>query len=179
MLKMLGAITCVCVAWIMGACNTSGCTDNRSAIPLAEFYSSSTLGTVTLDSLQIHGIGAPGDSVLLAAGQSVSQVYLPMRADRQTTAWCLSYKLRDLDHEALNDTVTLKYDSRPWFATDDCGAMYRYYIQDVVYTRHMIDSVAITDPDITNQDRVSIKFYFRTTERPADARPLSSMPCRL
>lgn len=155
---------------LLPSCNTSGCTDNRSAIPLAGFYSSATLRAISLDSLQIHGVGAPGDSVLLAAGQSADRVYLPMRATANTTTWCLSYKWRDLDNSILNDTLTLVYTSEPWFAPDDCGAMYTYHITGVRHTDHIVDSVAVVDSVITNVDRVAIEIYFRTDEQQAAQR---------
>lgn len=165
LLKIIGAMAVA--AWgftSLVSCNTSGCTDNRSAIPLAQFCSSSTLKDITLDSIEIHGVGAPGDSILVAAGQSVSSVYLPMRPEANSTTWCLSYRWPDLDDPALNDTITFKYDAEPWFAPDDCGAMYRYRITGMSYTTHLVDSVAILDSLISNIDQTSVNIYFRTGE---------------
>lgn len=150
----------------LSSCNTSGCTDNRSAIPLAEFYSSSSDQVITLDSLQIHGVGVPGDSVLVTPGDEITQVYLPMRASVNTTSWCIGYKWKKLDLPELNDTISLDYKSEPWFASDDCGVMYRYDINRCSYTQHVIDSVAIVTPLINNIDQVAIKIYFRTGAGP-------------
>ena len=49
------------------SCNDIGCTDLRSSIPLAGFYSSSSSAdkTISVDSLLIGGIGAPDDSLLV------------------------------------------------------------------------------------------------------------------
>jgi hypothetical protein len=146
------------------SCNTSGCTDLRSATPLATFYSSTTGSTIRLDSLQIAGIGAPGDSILLAPGASASQVYLPFRATKTETSWCLSYKWKSTDFAALNDTITFSYDPQPWFASADCGAMFRFKINDVRYTTHLIDSVAVLDSLITNVEASQISIYFRTSD---------------
>lgn len=143
------------------SCNTSGCTDNRSAIPLAEFYSSSSGQVIALDSLQIHGIGAPGDSMLVTPGDKISRVYLPMHATANTTSWCISYKWKNLDFPELNDTISLDYQAEPWFASDDCGVMYRYNVDRCSYTDHLIDSVSIATPLITNLDQVAINIYFR------------------
>lgn len=151
------------VSLLTGACNSSGCTDNHSAIPLAEFYGSN-MRTVSMDSLQIHGIGAPGDSLLLAAGTIAGQVYLPMRSTMPNTTWCFSYKWKRLDYPQLNDTVSLDYTSIPYLTTDDCGAMYRYRLTRVRYTQHLIDSVGVVDSLITNANVPSIHIYFRTAE---------------
>ncbi len=52
----------VALTALAAGCNTSGCQDNGSAIPLAAFYASDTGSPVTLDSLAIYGLGAPADS---------------------------------------------------------------------------------------------------------------------
>lgn len=155
-------VIAVTAVTLLTGCNTSGCTDNHSAIPLAEFYGSD-MKAVTLDSVQIHGVGAPGDSVLLAAGTRAAEVYLPMRSTAANTTWCVSYKWKRLDMPALNDTISFDYQSIPYLASDDCGAMYRYRLTRVDYTRHIIDSIGVVDSLITNVDIASLHIYFRTT----------------
>ena len=77
------AILAGLIGAVLTSCNSSGYLDNRSAIPLAEFYNSETGQSLTLDSLEIRGLGAPGDSVLVSAGTAVSQAYLPMRSSHE------------------------------------------------------------------------------------------------
>lgn len=145
----------------MWSCNTQGCTDNHSAIPLAGFYNSADGSSVTVDSLLIHGIGAPGDSAVAGPGTSISEVYLPMRSTRSTTSWCIAYKWASTDFEELNDTITFEYEALPYLAGDECGAMYNYHIQRVSYTTHIVDSVGISDSLITNNNLEQIQIYFR------------------
>ncbi len=140
------------------ACNTSGCLDNGSAIPLAEYRSSLTGKAVTASGITIHGIGAPGDSVLVSGTQSVSQVYLPMRSSATVTSWCLTYA--DAVTPPPTDTITFEYTSRPYFASEECGAMYAYTVRQARTTHTRIDSVVMLDSLITNADRVTIAIYF-------------------
>lgn len=157
------AVAAIALPVTFTGCNTAGCTDLRSATPLAEFYSATTGAAIQLDSLQITGIGAPNDSALLAAGKVASQVYLPFRATRTETSWCFSYKWANTDFAQLNDTVTFRYDAQPWFASYDCGAMYRYKITGVTYTKHLIDSIAVLDSLVTNVEDTQLRIYFRTS----------------
>jgi len=150
---LLGAVT--------AGCNTSGCQDNGSAIPLAAFCSSATGAPVTLDSLAIYGLGAPADSAVALPGPAIGSVYLPMRASAQSTEWKIEYRYRELDTPALYDTVTLGYESIPYFASADCGAMYAYRLRSVRHTTHLIDSITVTDSLITNVDRTSMQIFFR------------------
>ncbi len=162
--KILNIVAAFIACCLAVSCNTSGCTDNRSSIPLAGFYSSGTGREITLDSLEVYGIGAPDSAYMLVAGEKASSVYLPMRSDNNTTSWCFHYCWKELDNELLNDTITFTYDSEPWFATDDCGAMYRYRLRTVSHTAHLIDSLTVTDSLVTNIDRACMNIYFRTVE---------------
>lgn len=163
----------VAAAWlsaVLPACNTQGCTDNHNALPLMGFYAmgvgddgAPVERAIALDSIDIGGVGAPGDSLLVASGQSVGQLYLPFRYHSSRTAFyfCYHYKAQGIDKPVFNDTVTFTYDSEPYFASEECGAMYRYRIREVEYTRHLIDSVAVSDSVITNVERERMKVYFR------------------
>ena len=162
--KILRLTLCAAAAWCLWSCNTSGCTDLRSAIPLAEFYSSAADKQISLDSLQISGIGAPGDSVMLAAGTAAQEVYLPMRSQQTSTSWCISYKWEALDNPEWNDTLTFRYHAEPYFASSECGAMYIYHLEGLDYTTHLIDSIAVLDSVITNIDAAQLRIYFNTAD---------------
>lgn len=161
--KLLSIIAAfLTLAAVTAGCNSAGCTDNGSAIPLAGFYSSATAKQVTLDSLAIFGVGAPLDSALTRPGAAISQIYLPMRPGYESTVWKIEYKNKDLDFEENYDTIRLDYRSIPYFASEDCGAMYCYRLRSLDHTSHLIDSVTVTDSLFTNADRETIRIYFRT-----------------
>ena len=132
-------------------------------MPLAGLYSSSTLGPIAVDSLDVRGIGAPNDSLLVAPARSTRSIYMPFRADAPQVSWVFRFALEGLDFPELYDTITFDYQTIPYFASADCGAMYVYRVDRMAYTRHLIDSVAITDSLFTNVDREQIKIYFRTS----------------
>lgn len=170
LLPVLAVALVAAVMTALGGCNTSGCTELHSSIPLAAFFRADNGVQMSVDSVQIHGIGAPGDSVLLAAGTVADRVYLPMRSSRQTTSWCFTYKSRDLLERGITDTLTFDYVSEPYLASDECGAMYRYRITGLHYTENVIDSVSIPQDLITNNDAVSVKIYFRVAAADSERR---------
>lgn len=143
------------------ACNTSGCLDNGSSLPLAGLYSSTSGEQVGLDSIAIGGVGAPGDSMLITPGTTCTEVYLPLRSDRTSTSFFFHYDYAGIDSVIFNDTIDFHYSSSPFFASEECGAMFRYHIETLTHTRHLIDSVVITDSLITNANIERIKIYFR------------------
>ncbi len=146
----------------LAGCNTTGCIDNQSSLPLAGLYSSASGEQVTVSGIEIHGVGAPGDSLLVGATESVSQVYLPMRSASTSVSWCLHYEQPGIDSDADNDTITFYYSSEAYFASEECGAMYRYFIERCAYTTHLVDSVVVTDSLVTNVNLERIRIYFRT-----------------
>lgn len=144
------------------ACNNNGCLDNQNSIPQAGFYSYETLSSVALTKLSIGGIGAPDDSLLLK-NSTASSVYLPFRSEAGKSSFYFVYGEEALAQYDVVDTVTFFYDSQPYFASEECGAMFRYRITGVKHTTWVIDSVGITDSVITNVPRETIGIYFRTS----------------
>ena len=156
-----GMLTASALSSLTG-CNTSGCTDLQSSIPLAGLYSSASQQPITVSTLEIYGVDAPNDSILYDGGTALREVYLPLRSDFTTTAFCFHYTQEGLDDEALNDTITFHYTSEPYFASEECGAMYRYTITRLADTRNLVHSVAVTDSLVANTDFERLKIYFRT-----------------
>lgn len=146
----------------IAGCNSSGCLENRNSVPLAGFYASATGDKIQLNNVQINGLG--NDTVsILEPTQQAAQVYLPMRSTQQSTSWVFSYKDEELDGPEYNDTISFHYDSEPYFASEECGVIYKYRIRRLDATRHLIDSVVLADSLITNVDVEQIRIYFRVS----------------
>lgn len=167
------AFICATVALMMPSCQSSDCLDLRSGIPYAGFYASSTGDPIALDSLEIGGVMVPHDSLLVTSGKMTQGLYLPVRSNRDNTSYFIHYTygylnedLIEDDRHLLDDTITLYYKSTPYFVSQECGAMFRYHIDSVKYTTHLIDSVVCTDPLVTNVDIERLKIYFRVSAEP-------------
>lgn len=166
--SMRGIVAAVAVVMmaiaVMTGCNTAGCSDNQNSLPLAGFYSSTTLGEISLDSVEVGGIGAPGDSLLYHSGQRLSEIYLPFRSSVGSTSFFIRYMATGgvpvSAHPA--DTLTFYYTSSPYFAGEECGAMFRYRITRLDHTRHVLDSVSIVDSTITNVPVRQIEIFYKT-----------------
>lgn len=145
---------------VIVGCSTSGCSENQTCVPRAGFYSYNNGSKITVDSICIGGVGAPNDSLLVNLRASETQ--LPLRANHPTASFFFRYLQKELSDYGVTDTVTIDYTTVPYFADEDCGAMYRYTINDIRHTSNLIDSVAMLDSVITNVDLEQIQIYFRT-----------------
>lgn len=145
------------------SCNNKECFDNQSTLPLAGLYSMQTGTAITVDSLTVYGIGAPGDSILLNNASDVSSLYMPMPLSGTSTSFVIYFNNKDLDFVQLYDTLKIDYNCYPQFVSNECGAIYKYDITDFSHTTHLIDSVAIPTMEFDNVDKEVIKIYFRTS----------------
>ncbi len=148
---------------LLVSCSVGECLDNTSSIPLAGLYSDSTETSVTVDSISVYGIGAPGDSIMLNNASGIYEVYLPLRLDNGgVTQYVFHYNQSAVSDNRYNDTLTLKYKELPYFESYECGAMYYFQIEEFGYTQNIFDSVAVTDSLITNVNTESIKIFLKT-----------------
>lgn len=148
---------------VFNACSTSGCLDNQSSLPLAGFYSATTKGKISIDSISVYGVGVPGDSMMVKCGTAVSQVYMPLDMENEETKYVIHYDQKSLSDERYNDTITIRYEPVPYFVSDVCGAMYFYDVKDYTWTKHIVDSVSIISDRLTNANIENVRIYIRTS----------------
>lgn len=146
----------------LASCATSECYDNRNSLPRAGFYSSDSIPqAVSLDSVSIYGIGAPGDSVLHDSVRNLTETYLPFRIDQDRTQYVIKYLGGVAGFFHLGDTITFNYDIEPWFVSSACGVVYNYRIKSIETTHFAIDSVTCPLGVINNVDGENIRIYFK------------------
>lgn len=157
----------------MSGCVSNECLDNKNSLPLAGFYSSlAEPQQISIDGLTIYGYQAPGDSILLQSGLGVSSLYLPFRIDEPSTTYIFHYEQEGIDDEMYNDTVRFDYDIIPYFVSSACGSIYKYRVNKISHTRHLMDSVVCTAHGglIDNVAVENLRIYFRVGTQEAPAR---------
>ncbi len=153
-------VTAVAALLAAGACSSSDCTDNRNSLPLAGFYSSQDpTQAVSLDTLYIGAPGAPNDSVLTVRG--ASEAYLPFDLEKSRTTFVFRYNRVP---EALFDTISFNYRTKPWFESQECGVIYLYEIENISTTTHFIDSVSCPKGVIDNKPGQNLRIYLRISD---------------
>ena len=144
------------------SCSTSECFDNQNSLPLAGFYSSGDFPqAISIDSLTILGIGAPGDSILQDSVRSLSEVYLPFRIDENSTTYEIRYLAGIPGILGMRDRITFNYDIVPMFVSKACGVVYYYKMTSIDFTTNLIDTVVCPSGEITNENSENLKIYFK------------------
>lgn len=153
------------LSFLMSGCNSNECYDNKNSLPLAGFYTSEeTPRAISLDSVTIYGIGAPGDSILEDSVRNLSQCYLPFRIDQGSTSYVIQYLSGIAGRLHLADTIVFNYDIVPRFVSSACGVVYDYKINLIETTHLFIDSVTCPEGEITNVSKENLKIYFKYEE---------------
>lgn len=160
-MKQAAAGIIAVLAAALASCSESTCYNNRNSLPKAEFYSTASGEAVSVSGLAVGGVGAPADSLLLKPSASSPIVYLPLRPNRGITEFY--FTVAD-SVRIMSDTLTLTYTTAPFFASAECGAMYRFTITgSQLRGAGVIHSVEITDSVVTNVDATRIKIYLNAS----------------
>ena len=152
MIRRLFFPALIVLSAVMAGCSTGACYDNQNSLPKAGFYSASTGNAVSVSGLSVGGAGAPNDSLLCGPSETVTEVYLPFRPDEKSTSFTFKSGL-------FADLVTFTYETTPYFASADCGAVWRFRIRSVNWSGTLIDSIAVVDSVITNVDAMQLKIF--------------------
>lgn len=144
------------VLFILTGCS-SECYENKNALPLASFvvFDSNTnqAQPVSVDSMQVVGIGVPGDSILWDGG-TMSSLFIPFRTDSDTT----QYRFTEL-RSGATDIATFIYSRSPRFVSAECGVSFVYTIQSISTLGVFIDSITCPAGEITNKNIENLKIY--------------------
>lgn len=146
---------------LLTGCNDNSCYDNGSSLPLVRFYMSGKDANVSVSGVTLKGIGAPGDSIY-ASNETLNEAYLPLRATQKSTQWAIT--LNGTGGTTVNDTITLDYNTAPFFASAECGAMFTFDLTRAECTHNIIDSVVIIRKDVTNVKAENLRIYFRNND---------------
>lgn len=139
------------------ACSDTDCSDNRNTLPLAGFLTSSSApAPLPLSDLAIAPVGGPADTVLSV--NNASEAYLPFDFESSSTSYVFRYHGVE---PAYFDTITFHYRPDPWFASVECGVIYKYHMNRIQHTTHAIDSVSCPAGVIDNTPGQNIFIYFR------------------
>ena len=133
--------------------STDFCLSNQQAVQVgfySAFYSTDTDTTISDVVIYSPGIDSiPYDTV------SVNEAYLPLSMHSDTSQFIIEVN-------KLKDTISFVHQKELNFVSRDCGFVFTFYLDTVLYSEiSFIDSVAIDyDKIIYNENLENVKIYF-------------------
>jgi hypothetical protein len=137
-----------------------GCTEeadcsstSRKMMNTGFFKYANTAVKDTLDSLTVTAVGT--DSVIINKENDVSNIELPLRWTADSTELIFHYA-----NSSVFDTLKVMHSNTQTFISMDCGYSMEQSISKVTYTKHVIDSVALTYKTANSDAVQNLKIFY-------------------
>ena len=111
----------------------------------------------TLPSLTVTALYT--DSIIINDESNVRNMSLPLRYTDDNTILVFNYN--DEENPELNDTVYITQNNTPFFESMKCGYTMTQIVTGVEYTKHLIDSIHIQNPNANTNGTENLKIFYR------------------
>ena len=92
--------------------------------------------------------------VLLNRKSEADRLEIPLSFTAERDTFFFQYSAR------LADTVWVEHLNHPYFSSMDCGTVMHYRIKSISSTHHLIDSIQVVEPEVTNMLKENVKIYY-------------------
>lgn len=106
----------------------------------------------TLDMLSVTALGT--DSVIINRQEQVKDLILPLRYTEETTTLIFRYD------DTLSDTLVISHSNTPYFLSMDCGYQMKQELKSIAYSRHLLDSIYISNAEVGIYGTENIKLFY-------------------
>ncbi|MCD7973561.1 MAG: DUF6452 family protein [Candidatus Azobacteroides sp.] len=143
------------IATLFFSCGDTECSESTNATLAAVFYIDED-NISSGDSLLVYGLH--NDSLLIKVS-TPTIINFPLKLEEHTTSFVFDFT-GDLQVDLVKDTVRFFHQNSPHFISEACGCAMFYTIDSIRYTRHKIDSIAVVNKDIINEELENIQIFF-------------------
>ena len=160
-LLLLGLLLTGLLALLPACSEEEDCSMNARPLLWCNFYQlNAESGRPEAVQLQLTlSITAQGtDSVIVNRESNPKQLSLPLRYAGEETSLVLSYDLGN--NGTLRDTLRIRHTNTPYYLSMDCGYQMKQQAHEGEYTRHLIDSVHIANPELASYEVENLKLFF-------------------
>lgn len=166
-MKKIILIFLICFAFLSACKSDEECRKNRYINLIAGMYHSEyndTKGTydrtaLNIDSLTLRGIKLNSngqevlvDSILYNNSKMINKLALPLQIATQESKYLAVFN-------NAADTITIFHTNYDVFLSLECGCIKTFTIDTVLTTHNFIDSVKITNHNVTNIDAENIQIF--------------------
>ncbi len=106
----------------------------------------------TLESLTVTAYGT--DSVIVNDQTEVKNLTLPLRYTEDSTVLVFRYNGQQ------TDTIVFRHTNTPYFLSMDCGYQMQQSVTGCTYSRHVLDSVYISNPEASIYGTENVKLFY-------------------
>ena len=133
------------------SCSRGSCDQDTEVLLNAGFYSAESLENISVDSLEVFGIGIPDSS--LYSMVTLKNILLPLNPSTNDCSFVVI-------NGGRADTIDITYSRNLVFLSRECGYTYHFEINEVFFTRNDISNIIITNKSVIPGDEENIQIYF-------------------
>lgn len=149
------ALSCLFL-FLIYSCSESDCSLGGRPAVRFNFIDSKKHTQVSLfDSLTVTALGT--DSILLNRVKAINHITLPLNYVEKETTFILKYT------RFVHDTLWVEHENYPHFISMDCGISMFYHLKNIRYTTNLIDSIALRNSDIDDNEKENFQIFYTTT----------------
>ncbi|HBE41158.1 MAG TPA: hypothetical protein DDW27_08140 [Bacteroidales bacterium] len=137
--------------FLAASCTPGSCFEETTADVKASFYLSSTGKPTAPDSLTLYGIGK--DTTRYNKASRVQPALIPLDASAESCSFVIRIN-------GVNDTISFRYSTFVHLISKECGYTYYHNLDDVLSTKHIIDTIEIKLRTITILNEPNIFIYY-------------------
>lgn len=148
--------------WGLNSCNESNCA--LETVPSAhfDFLSSDKHQALALTSaVTVSASTMVRDNIVYDtvynAMSNLKSLSLPLSYSTKTT-YIIHYT------DLLMDKIEVTHKPKPFVSEVECGVLMYHEIENIEYTRNVLDSIVIVNKDITNEEKTNFHIYYTIAE---------------
>lgn len=153
MTKAFTFLFIVALPFWLSSCLDGECMESAEANVKVFFYDYDTvpMPAVTPDSITLYGVG--NDVKIYDNEKITSPALLPLKESGGETEFIININ-------GIDDTVTFVYTGSLRLVSKECGYAMNYTIDTVRFTANEIDSIAITNHNVTLQNTENVAIFY-------------------
>jgi len=159
-MRFLSLIYFIIIVALFSACNPSDECREKTSVNLQIGFYTKTLNPSTnkiqktpqtIDSIWVRGLGL--DSLIYKNKKSEKLIRIPLNSTLDHTDYIIRFNDK-------TDTISIFHQNNDkYYLSLECGCIVAHTIDEVVSTRHYIDSVSIVYPEINNTSIENVQIY--------------------
>lgn len=148
------------ISILLTGCGDTNCPLITVALARFEFIDSRTHAPVSLtNGATVTGLAMANDTLIVDTVFNHAQNYMavPLSYTNRTT-YVIHYT------ELMRDTIEVTHKDIPFVSDIECSPMMFYQIENIRYTTNALDSVTLTNPEITNEEKTNFYIYYNASD---------------
>ena len=141
------------VLFMIHGCNETECSESKTTILWANFYNSDL--SMHSDTLAVYGLNI---NSMLIDTSVMKNISLPLKLTESSTSFVFDFFSKN-DELRAKDTILFIHKNSEHFISEACGCVMFFSIDTIIHTKHKIDSIAIRNKNITNEEQENIQIF--------------------